>query len=329
MREKVFFGSGGDECAAWHYPGDNGACVVMAGGFAMTKEPATDLFAGRFHDAGFTVLAFDYRGLGESAGAPRLAAPVRRALRDWRAALAFAATLPGVDPSRVAAWAFSVSAGHVMRVAARPGAGVRIAAAVAQAPNLDGVASARLAARYQTPSAMLRFTARGVLDALGSAAGRAPLLVPLVGAPGTVAMLTTPDAREGTAAITAGGRYPGWSQQVAARSALRLAFYRPGRAAPRVRCPLLVVVCEQDRSAAPGPAVRAAERAPRGQLARVPGGHYAPLLEAHEQAAAAQLSFLGRRLLGRDDPPAPSADASSASEPPAASSSLRAGGGRA
>lgn len=67
-REKVRFSSGGSECAAWHYPGSDGACVIMAGGFAVTKEPGTDLFARRFHDAGFGVLAFDYRGFGESGG---------------------------------------------------------------------------------------------------------------------------------------------------------------------------------------------------------------------------------------------------------------------
>lgn len=298
MRDEVFFTSGGAQCAAWRYPGDNGACVVMAGGFAMTKEPATDLFARRFQEAGFEVLAFDYRGFGRSGGTPRQVAPVRAALQDWRAALAFAGSLPGVDPSRVAAWSFSVSAGHVMRVAAQ--GGVRLAAVVAQTPHADGLAGARLAGRYQRPGAMLRFTARAVLDAAGSRMGRAPLLVPLVGQPGTVAMLTTPDAREGSAAITAGGRYADWRQQVAARSALRLVFYRPGLAASRIGCPLLVVVCDEDCSAAPGPAADAARRAPLGELIRLPGGHYAPFFQAHEQAAAAQLAFLRRHLLGRD-----------------------------
>ena len=31
-RQKIRFASGGTECAAWHYPGTNGACVVMTGG---------------------------------------------------------------------------------------------------------------------------------------------------------------------------------------------------------------------------------------------------------------------------------------------------------
>jgi len=66
----VRFASGGTECAAWFYPRTKGGCVIMTGGFAVTKEPGTDLFARRFHQAGFAVLAFDYRHLDESGGQP-------------------------------------------------------------------------------------------------------------------------------------------------------------------------------------------------------------------------------------------------------------------
>ena len=51
-RSKVHFEVRGTQCAAWHYPGTNGGCVIMAGGFAVTKEPGTDLFAARFRDSG-------------------------------------------------------------------------------------------------------------------------------------------------------------------------------------------------------------------------------------------------------------------------------------
>ncbi|WP_147945491.1 alpha/beta hydrolase [Microbispora sp. CSR-4] len=302
-REKVRFTSGGTECAAWHYPGTNGACVVMAGGFAVPKEPATDLFAKRFNQAGFAVLAFDYRRLGESGGQPRLALPVRDQLDDWQAAIDFARTLPGVDSARLAVWAFSASGGHIFRVAARD---PRLGAAIAQTPNADGPATARNAARHQRPLAMLRFTGRAVLDALGGLVGRPPRLVPLVGEPRTVAMLTTPDALDTGRALRP-ERYPDWQQMVAARSALRLTAYRPGRDAARVRCPLLVFVCDQDQTSLVEPSVRAAKRAPHGELVRISGGHYAPFLDKHEQAVEAQLSFLRRHLLepARADRPAP------------------------
>jgi pimeloyl-ACP methyl ester carboxylesterase len=295
-REKVRFRSGDTECAAWHYPGTNGACVVMAGGFAVTKEPGTDRFAGRFHQAGFTVLAFDYRHLGESGGRPRLVVRVGEQLADWQAAIAFARSLPGVDPTRLAIWGFSLSGGHVLRVASRnPG----LAAAIAQTPNADGPAATRNAMRHTTAGALLRLTGRGLRDALRGLLGRDPLLVPLAGKPGTVAVLTTPDAQDGARALDPDGRYPDWRQEVAARSVLRLGPYRPGRHAPRIRCPLLVLACDQDRSALAGPAVRAARRAPRGELVRLPGGHYEPFMGGHERAVEAELSFLRRHLVGR------------------------------
>lgn len=118
-REKVRFPSGDTECGAWHYRGTSGACVIMAGGFGVTKEPGTDVFARRFHDAGFAVLAFDYRHMGDSGGQPRQVVRISEELADWQAAIAFAATLPGVDPARLAIWGFSSSGGHVFRVAAR------------------------------------------------------------------------------------------------------------------------------------------------------------------------------------------------------------------
>jgi uncharacterized protein len=291
-RQKVRFTSGDAQCAAWHYPGASGACVIMTGGYAVTKEPGTDRFARRFHEAGFSVLAFDHRRLGESGGQPRQVIRLRDQLADWQAAIGYARTLPEVDPARVAVWSFSLPGGQIFAVAARH---PELAAAIAQTPNADGLAVTRNAARYQRPSAMLRFTGRAVLDAAGALAGRPPRLVPLTGRPGTVALLTTPDAQDTGRALTP-EKYPDWRPEVAARSALRAGFYSPGRLAARVTCPLLVVVADQDQSALAGPAARAARRAPRGELVRVPGGHYEPFLGGHERVVAAELAFLTRHL---------------------------------
>lgn len=268
-REKVRFASGGTECAAWHYPGTNGACVIMTGGLGVTKEPGTDRFARRFSQAGFRVLAFDYRRLGESGGQPRQAARSKDELADWQAAIGYAGELPEVDPARLAIWGFSSAGGHVLRVAARnPG----LAAAIAQSPSADGPKAARNLARYQTPLAMLRFTLTGFADEIGVLIGRAPLLIPLTGEPGTVAVMTTPNGREGGRVLNPDGAYPDWQQAVAASSALRLGFYRPGRDASKVACPLLVVACDQDQSALAPPAIRAAQRAPRASLSSCTAG---------------------------------------------------------
>jgi pimeloyl-ACP methyl ester carboxylesterase len=255
----------------------------MAGGSAVTKEPGTDRFAVRFQAAGFAVLAFDYRHLGESGGHPRQVVRVREQLADWQAAIGFAAGLPGTDPAQLVVWGFSLSGGHVLRVAARH---PQLVAVIAQTPLADGPAARRSAARH-TPRSLLRL------------AGRPPLLVPLAGPPGSVAAVTTPDGLDGDRALNPGHRYPGWRQVIAARSALRAGFYRPGRYASRVRVPLLVLVCDQDQTALAAPAIRVAQRAPHAELIRLPGGHYAPFLDGHERAVAAELSFLRHHLLER------------------------------
>jgi alpha-beta hydrolase superfamily lysophospholipase len=266
----------------------------MAGGFAVTKGPATDRFAARFHHAGFSALAFDYRRLGESSGKPRLVLPVKDQIADWRAALAFAATLPEVDPARIALWGFSASGGHLLRVAAHNQA---VAAVIAQTPNTNGLAAARNQSRYQRIGAMLRFSGRAVLDAIGGRLHRPPRLVPLVGPPGAIAVLTTPDAQHAERALDPDGRYWDWQQKVAARSALRLGWYSPGRSARHVACPLMVVACDDDQSALAEPAMRAVKRASHGELVRLTGGHYQPFLAGHEETVAAELEFLNRHLL--------------------------------
>lgn len=292
-REAIRFTRGDIDYAAWHYPGTTGACVVMAGGLGVPKGPGTDLFAARFQEAGLGVLAFDYRNFGESGGRPRQVARVADQIDDWHAAIAYARSLPGIDPARIALWAFSASGGHVLRVAAGD---PRVAAVIAQTPNVDGMTVSRHAARHQRPGAMLRLLGRAVADAAGGLLGRPPRLVPLAGPPGTVALLTTPDAQEGPRALRA-ERYPEWRQEIAARVALGQSAYRPGRAVSRVRCPLLVLVCDEDRTALAEPAARAVRRAPRGELVRLPGGHYEPFLGGHERAVEAQLSFLRRHVL--------------------------------
>ncbi|HEY9291460.1 MAG TPA: alpha/beta hydrolase [Microlunatus sp.] len=269
----------------------------MAAGAGVAKEPGTDRFAERFQKDGFSVLAFDFRYVGESGGAPRQIVRIGDQVADWTAAIGYAATLPEVDPERIAGWGFSLAAGHLFRVAARtPG----LAAVIAQSPLVDNRAAAPNALRHETPAVILRFPLVALADAIGGVFGREPRLIPLAGDRGELAMLTTPDARDGAPALNPDNRYPDWQQQIAARSVLPLLNYRPGRSVRRVRCPIQFVVCTEDRSVLAAPAYRAAEQARESELVRIPGGHYAPFLDQHEQVVAAELDFLRRQLVVAD-----------------------------
>jgi len=300
QRQRITFRSGSDDCAAWHYQGGNGACVVMAGGAGVPKEPATDRFAARFHAAGYSVLAFDYRHIGESGGAPRQVVRIPEQLADWEAALDCAAHLPGVEASKIAGWGFSLAAGHLLRLAASPSNQRRLAAVIAQAPLTDGAVSSPRALAHESAGVLARFPLIALRDLARGMAGRDPLVVPLAGPRGAVAMLTTPDATDMDGALNPDNTYPDWQQTIAARSVLPIAFYRPGRTARRISCPLLAVISTRDQTVLAAPGLKAARRARAGEILQVDGTHYAAFLEQHEIVVAAELDFLRRQLLHED-----------------------------
>lgn len=299
-RADVAFPSHGGTCRAWHYrPRDTTAadaarpCVVMAHGFGATRDASLEPYALRFAAAGMHVLLFDYRHFGASDGEPRQLVSVRRQLQDYAAAVACARTLPGVDPQRVAVWGTSFAGGHALVTAAAvPG----VAAAVCQCPMLDGLAAVLEIMRYAGPGQLLRLTAHGLWDLLLALFGGVHYVAP-VGPPGSLAIMTSADADEGYRKLAP----PGFRFEVAARIAVFAGLYRPVAHAPRVRCPVLVQVCEHD-SVAPASAAEKtlAALGAYGEARRYPIGHFEPYFGAHfERSVADQVEFLRRHLAPR------------------------------
>ncbi|MGV8954377.1 MAG: alpha/beta hydrolase [Cypionkella sp.] len=77
------------------------AAVVILGPVATVKEQAPMQYATRLALAGLSSLVFDPRGTGESDGTPRRWESGARKTADLRAALAYLATVPEVDPDRL------------------------------------------------------------------------------------------------------------------------------------------------------------------------------------------------------------------------------------
>jgi pimeloyl-ACP methyl ester carboxylesterase len=299
----VAFDSGGVRCAGVHLRGEGDAfadgddrrpCVVMAHGFAATMDSGLMPFAERFAQAGLDALVFDYRSFGASDGEPRQLISIPDQLADYAAAIAFARTLDGVDPSRVVVWGSSFSGGHVVPVAVADGA---VAAAISQVPSMDGVATMLNAVRRTGPLGMAKLTTRALRDLVASLLGRPPVLAPAVAAPGGVAFMTTPDAEPGMRAVAG----PAWRNEVAARIALALGAYRPGLKADRLPCPMLVQIADRDSVAPPKAAQDAAWRATgRAEVRTYPIGHFDIYTGApFEQAIADQLHFLRRHVGSR------------------------------
>lgn len=293
-REDLRFPSGDDLISAWLYrpPGDGPApLLVMAHGLGAVRSMRLDAYAERFSAAGYACLVFDYRNFGDSGGRPRQVLDVGMQLADWAAAVDYARTLPGVDPARIALWGTSFAGGHVIATAARlPG----IAAAVAQCPFTDGIASA---GTITNPLITARITARAVRDVLASKRGGPPVMVATAGRPGEVALMNTPDAYEGYLRLVPDGADV--RNEVAARIALQVFTYRPGRLTPKIGCPILFCVCDADSVAPAAATLRHAARAPRGEVKLYPEGHFAIYVDdAFERVVADQLAFLDKHLRG-------------------------------
>jgi uncharacterized protein len=289
----VEFVSDGVRCAAWYFrgvksalDGDKGRpCVVMAHGFGGTRDSGLQPFAQAFASAGIDVLVFDYRGFGDSEGTPRQLVSFRRHRRDYVAAIRFARELDGVDPDRIALWGSSYGGGHVLAVAADD---PRITAVVAQVAAVDGIASLADAIKSNGLRFLMKVNAVALRDILKSLTGRPPLLVPIVGPPGSVAAMNSPDAVSGMAAFAG----PTWRNEFAARELLAIPFNRAISRADHVRCPVLLQVADNDVVAPPAVIERVARRLCRlAEVCRYPAGHFDVYVEPwltssiHDQVA--------------------------------------------
>jgi len=290
------FLSGGTTCAARVYrpashpstADDLRPVVVMGHGFGGVRALRLYAYAERFVAAGYLVVVFDYRGFGESEGSPRQLLDVVMQLQDWRAALGFARALPGADSERLVAWGTSFGGGHVITLA---GQSERLAAVIAQVPHVSGPAAVR--ATGLVP--VLRLVRPAVRDQVAAFLRRPPVYVDAVGEPGTTAVMTTPDAVPGLArqideSGLAEDAYPAY---VAARIALKIAFYSPARHAGRVSCPALLQIATRDSVTPRRVAEKAAAKMPRSTVHVYDCGHFDPYVEPHfEQVVSDQLAFL-------------------------------------
>lgn len=294
-REDVAFTSGGDRISAWWYPGGEGrrGCVVMGHGFGGTKRCGLAPYAERFAAQGLHVLVIDYRHFGDSGGQPRQLLDPRRQVEDVLAAARYVRARGDVDPDRVGLWGTSFGGGIALVAAVRDG---RVAAVVSQCPALDGWTALirALTQPGQSVGNAVRVLGLVVADLAAAGFGREPVLVPSLGPPGSVAVMTAADAEPGFRRIAG----PDWRNEVCARVALAVLRYRPVRVADRVPCPWLVQICQRDTVAPVSSAERAARRAgSRATVRRYDTGHFAVYVdEDFERSVTDQAAFLSQHL---------------------------------
>ena len=285
------FLSGGVHCVADFYrPAGSGPfpVIVMGHGVGGTRKMRLPAFAERFAAAGYACLVFDYRHFGDSECEPRQLLDIPHQLEDWKAAIAHARTLPGVDPERVAIWGSSFGGGHVLSTAADV---PNLVAVISQCPFTDGAASSKTS----EPKVSLKLAVLALRDIIGSKFGAKPLLVPLAGRPGETAFMTAPDVWDGQQRLYPPGH--NFSNSVAARFAFGISRYFPGRKTHLIQAPVLFCICDPDTVAPAKQALEYAARTPRHEVKRYPYGHFEIYVDdAFEHVVRDQLDFLRRTV---------------------------------
>ena len=290
-RTDVTFLSHGTRCAAWLYRPVGPApypCIVLAHGLGATRDMKLPEYAEHFVEAGLAAFVFDYRHFGASDGEPRQLLDIQFQLADWAAAVAYVRTLEDIDPERIALWGTSFSGGHAIVTAARD---QRIAAVATQVPFTDGLTTIAPQRFFGT----LRFLQASIRDIWRQLLNKPPYYIRVAGLPGSLAVLRTPGALESFQEFASPEH---WDDGIPARVLLHIGLYRPIQSAPRVHCPLLICICDEDQLTSPRASLKTAKAAPHAEVVHYPGDHFNIYFDPlFKKAVTAQRKFFVRHLL--------------------------------
>jgi hypothetical protein len=146
MKTSVSFPSDGDRISADLYLPEHleapVPAVVLGGGWCYVKELVQPTFAEAISDKGMASLVFDYRGFGESGGAPRQHINPWAQMEDYKNAISYVMSRDEVDSARIGIWGISYSGGHVIQLAATD---ARVKSSASVVPVIDGYQNLRLA----------------------------------------------------------------------------------------------------------------------------------------------------------------------------------------
>jgi alpha/beta superfamily hydrolase len=289
--ERVDFSCRGIRCAAWlTLPSSSRPhpAVVLVHGLGATHEMMLTQYEQHFASAGIATLAFDYRNTGASDGQPRQHISMREQRHDVVAALEHLRSRPEIDGGRIGLWGTSLGGMNVALVAA---ARDDLAVAVVQCPIVHGPGAARRLGLLPA----LRLTPAIAEDLIRVASRRGRRYIPIVGAPGSFAMVTAAGAESGwQSTVPPDGQF---DNRIAAADAVAMVTTSATRHARRIDAPLLVCVCDRENLMDPAYAALVARRAPRGVVRHYDSDHFAiyhPPLVA--RVLADQTAFLQEHL---------------------------------
>lgn len=266
--------------------------VVMAHGFAGTKEMGLEEYAECFQRNGLSVLIYDHRNTGESEGSPRFDLDPVAQWRDYSHAVSYMQLRDDVDENRIGAWGTSYSGGSVIAAAALDR---RIKCIVSQVPLISGYENILQLMPLQELDGVIAMLNE---DKLSRAKGNAPTMMPICGREGDPCIF--PGERTYDYYHEQAQKNPNvqWENLVTLRSLEYVLEYDVSSYLSRVSpTPALMIVASEDRSTPSDLALRAYERMLQPKdLLIVQGDHYRSYIEEFDTTSHAACDWFVKHL---------------------------------
>lgn len=265
--------------------------VVLAHGWGMCAGGDLEEYAQAVARRGFAALTFDFRRLGKSEGLPRQEINPYDQIEDYRTAITWLSTQPGVRPRGLGVWGSSYSGGHVLVVAATDS---RVGAVVAQVPTISGYSAAL---RKTHPDHLDELRERFHADRLARLEGSEPKIVQMVGPKGADVAYPGEDSYRYMTAQ--GAIVPEWRNEVTMRSLEIARAYEPGVWIERIGpTPLLMIAASKDTTTPIDMQLDAfaSAREPKCLLL-INGGHYSAYEQHFEETSEAAADWFVNHLI--------------------------------
>lgn len=254
--------------------------IVTVGPMFAVKEQASSVYARRMAQLGYVAIAFDHSSFGDSEGEPRFNEDPFLKAEDIKSAVTYLASLPQIDPQRIAGVGVCGGGGY-LPLAAASDPRIKVLASIVPHTRQQGQVASGMGGLYGNGKKLLA-RARKARDSFAQGGPAThltfmPKIPPMVR---TLASVVSPQLADMLKAIDYyelrdRGYHPNRKKDFLIWSTEAMAAYDISKALPNLETrPLLIITSERDYSRKDGEKIYAEKRGPKAFHLVKGAGHF-------------------------------------------------------